>query len=215
MRTNTMSAVVFAGVLLALTGCSARTSSEHSHSSSAASGHSHSFPPASGAPVPAVAPTVTDPLAVTRFQQAPCLALNQDKLHQLNVGAAGQLSSRGQQLDCVWRDRDGPSKMFLTLTFNRGRGLADIFDHKSNFGYLRALPDIEGYPAVNAIPEDQRDHGFCSVAVGVANDTVLNVNVALAGGMGAGVISAAPDHSDPCPRAQTVATAVIQTVKAG
>jgi hypothetical protein len=214
MRSTIATVVASVGAVFALAACSSNPAGPHAgHGTAAAVGHVHAHGnvalPATET-LPATAPAVADPLDATRFQQAPCTALSPEQLHELAVAAIGHQTPRGRYLDCVWRDHDGPSRMFLMVTFYRGGGLQDIYSHQDNYGYLHALPPIAGLPALNAVPEDWREHGFCSASVGLANDMFVDIQVALAGGA-----NPAPDHDDPCGRADKVATAVVQNVKGG
>jgi hypothetical protein len=217
MRRKIATVVAMAGAALGLAACSSAPAASHPGMADMAgmagmgsmAGHGHAALPASE-PLPATAPNVANPVDATRFQQAPCTALSPEQLSEFQVAAIGRQTTRGQYLDCIWGDHDGPSKMYLMITFYRGAGLQDIYGHQDNYGYLHALPETAGFPAVVAVPEDWRAHGFCSTAVGLASDMFVNVTVALAGGA-----HPAPDHDDPCSRAQKVATAVAQNVRGG
>ncbi|GDY32398.1 DUF3558 domain-containing protein [Gandjariella thermophila] len=211
-----LATAVLAGAVPTLAACSSSAAAgghpqSHGQSSARSHGHEHGAAalPASE-PLPPTAPNVANPVDATTFRQAPCTALSPEQLHEFGVAAIGRQTTRGQYLDCLWRDHDGPSRMFLMVTFYQGGGLQDIYGHQDNYGYLHALPAIEGFPAVDAVPEDWRHHGFCGTAVGLADDMFVDVQVALAGGA-----NPAPDHDDPCGRSQKVATAVVRNIKGG
>jgi hypothetical protein len=157
------------------------------------------------------APNVAHPIDTTRFHTAPCSVLSPVQLQQLNVAAPGQVVSSPAGPDCTWIDRNGPSKMTLGVIFSTSsHGLKDIYSHKEDFKYFQQWPDIEGYPAVSALPIDRHTQGDCTVSVGVSNDLFVDVEAQLTGGA-----NAPSDYTDPCPRALKAATAVVQTLKGG
>jgi hypothetical protein len=213
-RTKIASAAALAGAALALVACSSAAGSHESMDGMDDEGGMHSMDHAAMAMpakevLPPTAPTIANPLDADRFQQAPCTTLTPDQLHELNVAAPAKPSSRGKLRDCRWQDHDGPSKMNLMVTLYPGKGLQGIYERQKNYGYLHVLPDVDGYPALNAVPEDWRGMGFCAVAVGLSDTMYLNVNVAM--NMGT---SQAPNQ-ESCARAQSVAGTIMRTLKTG
>jgi Protein of unknown function (DUF3558) len=162
--------------------------------------------------LPAGTPSVAHPLDTTAFQKAPCSALTAAQLSQLTIGASGQADTADPVGPvCHWHDKDGKSKMNLAVYFlTTGQGLASVYSQKSTFEVFTPLPDIAGYPAIIALNPDQRSQGNCEVTIGVSDKLAINVLVNLKTGA-----DAASDMTNPCPRNQAVAAAVVATLKGG
>jgi Protein of unknown function (DUF3558) len=150
---------------------------------------------------------VSHPLDTTAFQKTPCSVLTAAQLTQFNIGTQGQQdSSAPLGPACNWNDDTGPSNMTLgVIIVTQGQGLAGIYSQKSTYPVFQPLANVGGYPAVIALTADGRSQGLCQVSVGVTNNVLVEVSVALRAG--------APDVSNPCPRNQNIATAVVQTLK--
>ncbi|MFI9380263.1 DUF3558 domain-containing protein [Kutzneria sp. NPDC052558] len=158
--------------------------------------------------LPAGTPNVAHPLDSARFQKAPCSVLTSAQLGQLNITTTG-----GKVIDdplgphCGWADT-GPSHLGLSIIFlTSGSGLASIYSQKDTYKAFVPLSDIAGYPAVIAMTDDTRSQGTCEVSVGLTNQLAIDV-------MGA-MNSGGPDGSNPCPRVQAIATAMVTTIKGG
>jgi Protein of unknown function (DUF3558) len=194
---------VAAGTVLTVAGCSSPPVTGTPGASSTGASSSDALP--------AGTPNVAHPLDTTAFQKAPCSVLTAAQLTKLTITATGK-----PKLDdplgpvCSWHDTNGPSKMSVTVYIvTAGQGLAGIYSQKDTYKVFQPLPDIDGYPAVTAQNDDPKQ-GNCVVSVGVSNKLFVNVLVGLKTGA-----DAAPDMANPCPRNQTVAAAVMATLKGG
>jgi Protein of unknown function (DUF3558) len=181
-----------------LVGCSSTLGTPGLTSAGTTTSSTEALPPGT--------PNVAHPLDVTKFRQAPCSVLTAAQLQKLNVAASGQVDANTSMPGCSWHDQRGPSKMGPGVTFGPvGHGLADIYGQKSTYVVFQPLPDIDGYPAVIALSADGRSQGNCEISVGVSNQQFIDVAVTIGAG--------APDETTPCTRSQTVAAAVVATVK--
>jgi hypothetical protein len=107
---------------------------------------------------------------------------------------------------CTWLLNDGDQLLGISYTTLLPGGLDFMYEKKKagdyNDGYFEPL-DIEGYPAVQASPIDQRAAGICDVAVGITDDLMLSVSI-----MGT-------QRTDACQRSTLIAQSVITTIKQG
>lgn len=200
MRTTILGLAALLGTVSAVAGCGTSTTPGTATPTSS-----------SDASLPPGTPNVAHPLDTTRFQKDPCGVLTPAQLRALNVAARGEVDNQDPTGPaCGWTDTDGPSKMSLGVGFlTAGHGLGDIYAQKDLYAYFQPLPDIEGYPAVANIKGSQRNNtGTCAIDIGVTNQLAVDVFVTLRNGVGA-----PPDYSDPCPRTQKVADAIVKTLK--
>ena len=157
------------------------------------------------ASVPAGVPAVAHPLDVSKVRQAPCSVLTSAQLTQLNVAGSGKVVSSGSPT-CDWGDSAQQSKIGVTVIFPPAdNGLADIYSQKDTYAVFKPVPDVDGFPAVIALSADSEGQGICQVSVGVSNQQIIDIGVT----MGA----QAPDATKACTPNQTVAAAVISTIK--
>lgn len=194
---------VLAGAVLMVTGCSTPQSLGGTPEPSSTSS-SNALPPGT--------PNVAHPLDTTAFQKTPCSVLTAPQLQQLTITAAGQ-PDRTDALGpvCHWHDKDGPSKMNLTVYIvTAGQGLSGPYSQKDSYQVFEPQQDIGGYPALVAMTDDARPQGDCQIGIGVSNTQEVTVEGLLKTGA-----DASSDMSNPCPRVRAVADAVIATIKAG
>lgn len=156
-------------------------------------------------------PNVAHPLDTTAFQKAPCSVLTAAQLKQFNIGATGKAQDDPLGPHCGWADNFGPSKIGLSVIFaTAGSGLSDIYSQKAQYVAFQPLSDIDGYPAVIAMTDDARPQGDCKVSIGVSNQLFISVEGVIQTGA-----NGAPDATQPCPRIQAIATAMVTTMKGG
>lgn len=89
------------------------------------------------------------------------------------------------------------------------RGLSAIYlaSKDGRFELFNEIPPIEGHPAIAVNTVDQRDEGFCTVIVGVTDETTFDVP-----------IEQSPKNvgkKDPCEVSALVAGMALQTMKSG
>jgi Protein of unknown function (DUF3558) len=144
------------------------------------------------------------PFAGTECQDS---VLTAAQITQFNIGAQGkQDSSAPLGPACNWNDDAGPSIMTLgVIIVTQGQGLAGIYAQKRTYPFFQSLTDVGGYSGVIALTADGWSQGLCQVSVGVTNNVLVEVSVALRAG--------APDVTNPCPRNQNIAAAIVQTLK--
>ncbi|MFD9893367.1 DUF3558 domain-containing protein [Amycolatopsis sp. NPDC059027] len=159
-------------------------------------------------------PKVSRPLDASAYVADPCKLVPQSVLTPLRYTEPGTAHTDPHQADtqagpyCGWMiGAEGLSLQVFVETGNRDRGLgglAGLYTGKRSgqLGFLEPAPSVEGYPAVYADKRDRRAGGNCNLDVGIADDLVFSV--APQGYKG---------QQDSCQVAQTVAAAVIKTLK--
>nr|WP_255361039.1 DUF3558 family protein [Kutzneria sp. 744] len=189
-----------AGLALALAACSGSPVGGTASSTSSSTSSAESLPPGT--------PNVAHALDTSAFQKAPCSALTTAQLAKLNVGATGvQVQDDPLGPECAWKDSQGPSTInFGLIIATAGSGLSGIYGQKSQYAVFEPLSDIAGYPAIVAMTDDARPQGDCKVSIGVSNQLIINVE---------GTVNGGPDKTNPCPRIQAIATAMVTTMKGG
>lgn len=209
MGDSLMRIVVFATVVLTVTGCSEARSGTPMPTGDTVTRSSAepkpSTPPSStGSENRYGAPKVDNPLDATKYLTDPCSAISPRLLQSLGLPGQGKPDTDGaigsRAPSCGWR----AGRELVSVGFLKGNenGLADLYrGHASQPYAFWEETTIEGYPGVIHDALDSRDSGECSVAVGL-NDA-LAMAVHELGGSGPG----------PCERAKTVAEAAIQTLR--
>jgi hypothetical protein len=130
------------------------------------------------------------------------------QLKELSVGASGnQVNDAPLGPQCAWKDSQGPSTInFGVIFLTSGQGLAGIYSQKDTYKVFQPLLDTAGYPTVVAMSDDGRPQGDCEISVGVSNQLVIDVE---------GTVNGGPDKTNPCPRIQSIAAAMVTTMKGG
>jgi hypothetical protein len=191
--------VMAAGLTLAACSTSTTGNATPSPSSSAAS-------PSSGASSGKLtAPSVANPVDVTKFEQNPCSALTSAQASQVAQLTKTGGNFGGNPPTCQWKDDNYNG---VSFSFVRGGGLNDAYAYQdSQSGYFKVAPDVSGYPAVFSSPNDDRSKGNCQLIVGVRNDEEMVVNSSF--------VASSPYYSDPCSLTQKAAELAIATLKGG
>ncbi|MFD8491958.1 DUF3558 domain-containing protein [Amycolatopsis sp. NPDC059657] len=184
----------------ALTGCSKSSSGSGLPMSTSTSESSAAAGSGSGS-----APRVPSPLNTASLLSDACTGLSSSALSQLQL-KAGYRRTNNSGPTCAW-DSSATSSDTVSIspiTTSKG-GLSTIYDRKDKQEYFEPTT-IGGYPAVFADPVDRRTDGRCSLHVGVTDDLEVLVFTQLSDGKA---------KTNPCPVAEDVATAMIDTLKAG
>jgi hypothetical protein len=196
-------AVLCAAVLLA--GCSGSTG-----------GSAQPAPTTSDAtrtPANAAVPKIDHPLDVSAYVSDPCRTVPASTLAPLGYTDPGQphtaaAADTAAGPYCGWIiGAEGVSVQVGLLTGNRARGrggLAGLYAGQAagQVGFIGPAQPVAGFPAVYTGTRDRRAQGDCGLDVGIADDLVFSV--AALGYQGA---------QDSCHVAETVATAVVGTLK--
>jgi Protein of unknown function (DUF3558) len=201
-RKATLAAILLAG--LSLSACSNSTTG----SGTPSPGFSAPDSP-TGASSPAlVAPTVSNPLDVSKFEKSPCGLLSAAQANQiLTVTKTDVTPGATDNPICGW-ENDSHDSLSIGLIGGNG-GLSTVYrQHRADSpGYFIPIPDIGGYPALFASVADLRSKGSCTLAVGVRDDEVMNLNM--------DYVLPAPGQGDPCQLAQKAAGLAVVTLKGG
>lgn len=148
----------------------------------------------------------SEPLDVARYIADPCRSLTREQAMQIGALDEGTAENGENGPTCTWLLNGGDQLLGISYTTPLPGGLDFMYEKKKagdyNDGYFTAM-DIEGYPAVQASPVDQRAAGICDVAVGVTDDLMLSVSV-----MGA-------PGDDACQRSIEIARSVVRNLQQG
>lgn len=188
--------VLAAGALVA--GCSGTESGTASTAPSSAPAESSSG--SSGS-----APKVSNPLNTASIESNACSALSASKRTELGLGEGEQRTTSVGPGCSLFAADDRLNQIEISPVLANKNGLSDVYDTKANNGYFEPT-EISGYPAVYAASLDGRNSGKCGLFVGVTDQLAVNILVQYDNGPGA---------SEPCPVAQKVGEAMIETLKEG
>ncbi|WP_329062410.1 DUF3558 family protein [Amycolatopsis sp. NBC_01480] len=149
---------------------------------------------------PAAAPPPTstvDPLDLSAFRDAPCGLPGDAELARFFLAVPGRLTPAAALTECEWASANPRAPRYQAAVDLNSGGLPGL-RRRTPFA-----PDgpaaIHGYPAGHVAAG--RTAGWCTVDVGVAPDTVLQVSVTIPA---PGVLS-----DDPCTDADQFAGAII------
>jgi hypothetical protein len=199
-RKATFAVILLTGLMLS--ACSQSTTGTPSPGFSASDSPTGTSSPA------LVAPKVSNPLDVSKFEKNPCGLLSNAQANQI-LTVTRSLVSPGatDSTICAWKD-EGGAEISLGMVGGNGGLSASYSQHRADSpGYFIPVPDIEGYPALLASVADLRSKGSCTVAVGVRDDEVMVVNM--------NWVVHAPGQGDPCQLAQKAAGLAVVTIKGG
>lgn len=187
--------LIAAGALVA--GCSGTTSGTASTAPSSA--------PAESSGSSGSAPKVASPLNTSAIESNACSALSAAKRTELGLGEGEQRTTSVGPGCSLFAADDRLNQIEISPVLANKNGLSDVYDTKANNEYFEPT-EISGYPAVYAASLDARKSGKCGLFVGVTDQLAVNILVQYDNGPGA---------SEPCPVAQKVGEAMIETLKEG
>lgn len=213
MRTQALQLLGGVLSLLLAAGCTTTSEGTPNPESGAASSGSEQPPSTSEAPeggdLPfAGAPDIKKPLDVSRFLTDPCLALTAQQAGQLGVPQTGEQSEELAGTRCTWRNPETHGSTAITWIEKERQGLSGAYQANKlgKLAFFEPLAPIEGYPAVANDITDERDHGTCALAVGVANDLMFDLALQLS-------TQSIAEKKDPCEVAVVVAGMMLRTMK--
>lgn len=154
------------------------------------------------------APKVDNPLDTSRYEKEPCEALTADQAQSLNLPPTGVINNDvALGVGCVWRNSTTHGYVGIDFLVQDPRGLSPEYQNRTKYDFFEVLPDIEGFPAIARGGSTDRDHGICTVMVGVADDMVFASNVQLS--------QVNIGQKEPCDVAAQVAGLAVQTMRRG
>jgi hypothetical protein len=199
---STLAAVLLTG--LTLSACSQSTTG----TGMPTPGFSAPDSPTGTSSTAAAAPTVSNPLDVTKFEKNPCGLLSAAQANQiLKVTRTVVTPGATDNPICAW-ENDGRDGVSIGLVGGQG-GLSTVYrqHHTGDPGYFIPIASVAGYPGLFASVADLRSKGSCTVAVGVRDDEVMTVNMDW--------VVQAPGQGDPCQLAKKAAELAVATLKGG
>lgn len=170
-------------------------------------GDERAYPPTSASGKSSnTAPTVANPLDVTKIEKSPCLmfpanALKVAGITPTNEGYADTLSRLGPA--CRLDGDTEHWRLSATLLTSDKQGLSRIYANQEanpNPNFKEVAP-IEGYPAVQGVGTNSPSEGGCNVTVGLRDDLTLSVRVT-------------GKQDRPCEFANTAAAVAVRAIKA-
>jgi uncharacterized protein DUF3558 len=152
------------------------------------------------------APKVSNPLDPAPILANPCAALTSAQLTTFGLEATGRSRTNDAGPTCAWDYADGSTNTINVASIEANKnGLSDLYDQKAEKAYFEETT-VSGYPAVYTDITDDRNRGRCSLQIGVTDQLTVYVFTQL---------DDSPDSSKPCPVADKVGAAVVQTLKEG
>ncbi|MDT7724679.1 MAG: hypothetical protein QOI21_1255 [Actinomycetota bacterium] len=152
------------------------------------------------------APKVSDPLNPAPILADACAALSPAQLSSFGLETTGRSRTIESGPTCAWDYADGSTNTINISPIEANKnGLSDLYDQKAEKAYFEETT-IAGYPAVYTDITDDRNRGRCSLQVGVTDQLTVYIFTQLDDG---------PDTSSPCPVADKIGAAMVQTLKAG
>jgi hypothetical protein len=152
------------------------------------------------------APRVRNPLDPAPLISDPCGVLTSSQLNDLGLREGEVRPSNSSLVEdgCVYQLASGEYNEVTVSAFTANKnGLSDTYAARDRFSYFEPV-EIAGYPAVFGAEADRRSDGRCTLLVGL-NDQVSAIVITQ--------IDDGPQHSDPCPVAETTGTALIEAMK--
>jgi hypothetical protein len=201
-RKAAFAAILVAG--LTLSACSNSTTG----SGTPSAGSPASDSPTGTSSTALVAPKVSNPLDVAKYEKNPCGLLTTAQANQILTVARSVVSPGATDSTiCGWKN-EGGDEISLGMLGGNG-GLSTVYSQyqPGDPGYFIPIPDIEGYPGLFTSVADLRSKGSCTVYVGVRDDEIMTVNM--------DYVLPAPGQGDPCQLAQKAAGLAVTTVKGG
>lgn len=160
--------------------------------------------PSGGRAVGTSAPRVANPLKADAFIADPCKSLSEEQLQKFEVAKRGEPKKDQIGSACNWRfGGNGETFGGITYLTSMNEGLSRVYDQNSAkmLSYFEPT-EIMSYPATynattNGRPQD------CQISVGITDQLIFNA-IAIEG-----------RGQDACKAAKNIATAVVETIKAG
>ena len=151
------------------------------------------------------APKVPDPVDTQTFTRDVCATLSEAKLSELGLyDTTPREGPTGPT--CNWNFVESDtSRVDISAMELNPNGLSDIYDQRAEFGYFEPT-EVAGHPAAYASVVDHRGVGDCALWVGINDQFAASVSTTLGTGI---------DDSRSCAIAEEVATAMVDTLKAG
>jgi hypothetical protein len=151
------------------------------------------------------APKVDSPLNPAPLLSDSCAVLSSSQLSTLGL-KTGKPRTNEIGETCTWQYSDGTSNTVNVVPMVPNKnGLSDLYDQKDQKAYFEPT-QIAGYPALYADITDDRSRGQCSLYVGVTDQLAVYILTQLDDGA---------DVTNPCPVADKVGAAMVQTLKKG
>jgi len=151
------------------------------------------------------APKVSSPLNPAPLLSDACSGLSASQVSSFGL-KTGQPRTIETGTTCSWRYNDGTSNTVnISPLVPNKNGLSDLYDQKDSKAYFEPT-QIAGYPAVYTDIVDSRNRGRCSLYVGVTDQLAVFVFTQLDDGA---------DVTKPCPVADKIGAAMVQTLKKG
>jgi hypothetical protein len=148
---------------------------------------------------------VSNPLNPAPILANACDALTTAQLSSLGL-KAGKPRTIQTGTTCSWKYADGTTNTInLSPIEPNKNGLSDLYDQKAGQAYFEQTT-ISGYPAVYTDITDDRNRGRCSLQIGVTDQLAVYIFTQFDNG---------PEISSPCPVADKVGAAMIQTLQKG
>ncbi|WP_372665267.1 DUF3558 domain-containing protein [Amycolatopsis kentuckyensis] len=207
-RASVLAGAFFVGSAL-VSGCTSTTPGTATPAASSPGASSQ-------APADANVPKVATPLNASKYENDPCGLVPKDELSRLKFTDPGEPRLNDGSVEneagpnCGWKIKgEGISLLVILGTGNRNRGGGGLAGIQANYErpngvtkFLERAPDVEGYPAIYEDTRDRRPNGFCSMAIGIADDLAVHV---VAGGY--------EGQQDSCDAAQGAAAGIVRTLK--
>jgi hypothetical protein len=151
------------------------------------------------------APRVREPLDPTRLLVNACDALSPAHVDALDL-EPGKPRTNEVGPTCSWDYADGSRNTVSVAPIEPNKnGLSDLYGARDEQAYFEETT-IAGYPAIYSDITDDRHRGRCTLFVGVTDQLAVFILTQLDKGA---------DVSNPCPVADKVGAAMIETLREG
>ncbi|SNR48693.1 Protein of unknown function [Haloechinothrix alba] len=157
------------------------------------------------------APAVGDPIKDTsEFEDDICSVLPEDHWDRLPADISGGESEVDHDIGptCRWETETGNEQFTTALLTTDGEGLSSSYANAQDDGaeLFMELDPISGHPAIAVDLNDDREDGYCNVAVELRD--VLSFYVGLST-----FVPESSFYNDPCGAAHEIAAMAVETMK--
>lgn len=157
---------------------------------------------------PNTAPTITDPLDVSKFLANPCLSITPSQAVDLTVSIQSKPLNIESGKACSWPYGPNLERDIVVtyITPDAKNGLQNLYNVNATAGYRNGYfepTNIGGYPALYEDLSDTRQKGRCNLSVGVNPQVFFTV------------LNRGQHNTDLCKGAAKVAADVVETIKKG
>lgn len=122
------------------------------------------------------APPVDNPLDAAKFIDDPCLSLTAAQADELGVPHPGTVRDNNiADSICTW-ENDARGLVEVAWFGSTGVGGAYAAEKRGDLDFF-APAEVNGYPAAEFAQVDRRDRGYCSVAVGTAEEQSFQLSL--------------------------------------